>query len=189
MSLFFNQLFLTLLAGCYGALSGPHASENQMSLYELPLRGLDGTPFEATGLQGKVVLFVNVASKCGFTKQYTGLQALHERYSEQGLVMVGVPCNQFGRQEPGGPEEIVTFCQSTYGVTFQLLEKQDVNGKDRSPLYQVLVGSEAGRGKSVKWNFAKFLVGKDGQVKARFPSAIKPMDAALVDAIEAALAE
>jgi glutathione peroxidase len=160
-----------------------------MSLYDLSMVGLDGTPFQASDLQGKVVLFVNVASKCGFTNQYTGLQGLHERFSEQGLVMVGVPCNQFGRQEPGGPEEIVSFCQATYGVTFPLLEKQDVNGKNRSPLYQVLIGSEVGGDKSVKWNFAKFLVGKDGQVKARFPSTTKPMDVALVGAIETALAE
>jgi glutathione peroxidase len=160
-----------------------------MSLYELPLVALDGSPIDSSALQGKVVLFVNVASKCGFTKQYTGLQALHEQYSDQGLVMVGVPCNQFGRQEPGAPAEIATFCQANYGVTFQLLEKQDVNGQDRSPLYQVLIGSEVGGGKSVKWNFAKFLVGKDGQVKARFPSTAKPMDEALVGAIDAALAE
>ncbi len=160
-----------------------------MSLYELSLVALDGSPMDAGSLQGKVVLFVNVASKCGFTKQYAGLQALHERYSDQGLVLVGVPCNQFGRQEPGAPEEIASFCSATYGVSFQLLEKQDVNGRHRSPLYQVLVESEAGGGKSVKWNFAKFLVGKDGQVKARFPSAIKPLDAALVGAIDAALAE
>jgi glutathione peroxidase len=160
-----------------------------MSLHDLSLVALDGSPVDAGALQGKVVLFVNVASKCGFTKQYTGLQALHERYSEKGLVMVGVPCNQFGRQEPGAPEEIATFCQATYGVEFLLLEKQDVNGKNRSPLYQVLIGSDVGGGKSVKWNFAKFLVGKEGQVKSRFPSAIKPMDAALVGAIDAALAE
>ena len=160
-----------------------------MSLYELPLVGLDGTPFNASGLQGKVVLFVNVASKCGFTKQYTGLQALQERFEPQGLVLVGVPCNQFGRQEPGGPEEIAEFCRATYGVSFQLLEKQDVNGKHRSPLYQVLVNSESGGGGSIKWNFEKFVVDRQGKVIGRFGPRTKPNDPAVLKLIEAALAK
>jgi glutathione peroxidase len=153
-----------------------------------PLQALDGSAFAADQLQGKVVLFVNVASFCGFTKQYAGLQALYEAYASKGLVIVGVPCNQFGSQEPGSPAEIATFCRSEYGVTFPILEKQDVNGKERSPLYQQLIASPAGGGDDIKWNFEKFLVGRDGSVVARYGSRTAPDDAALKTAIEAALA-
>ena len=148
---------------------------------------LDGTPLPAAALKDKVVLFVNVASKCGYTRQYDGLQALYDTYRERGLVVVGAPCNQFGGQEPGSPEEIATFCRMTYGVEFPLLEKQDVNGADRSALYQKLVGSEAGGGADIKWNFEKFLVGRDGKVIARYGSKTEPDDAGLRKAIETAL--
>ncbi len=153
----------------------------------LALTSIQGEPFDLAQLAGKAVLFVNVASKCGYTKQYDGLQALYEAKKDEGLVIVGVPCNQFGGQEPGTPEEIVTFCRMNYGVTFPLLEKQDVNGADRSALYQWLIGSEAGGGKNVGWNFEKFLVSPDGQVTQRFGSRVTPDDAALVGAIDAVL--
>jgi glutathione peroxidase len=139
-------------------------------------------------LAGKVVLFVNVASKCGYTKQYAGLQALYDAHRESGLVIVGAPCNQFGGQEPGSPEEIATFCQQNFGVTFPLLSKQAVNGKDRSELYTWLTQSEAGRGKDIRWNFEKFLVDRSGKIVERFGSSTAPDAPELGRAIEAALA-
>jgi glutathione peroxidase len=153
----------------------------------LPLVALSGQPLDNKLLEGKVVLFVNVASQCGFTGQYKGLQKLSEDYAARGLVVVGVPCNQFGAQEPGKPEEIASFCQMNYGVTFPLLEKQEVNGGGRSALYAALVSSPAGGGKDIGWNFEKFLVGRDGKVVGRYPSRVAPDAAELKTAIEAAL--
>ncbi len=147
------------------------------------LTTLDGTPLSPEVLSNKVVLFVNVASKCGLTPQYSGLVALHKEFGDRGLVVVGVPCNQFGEQEPGSPEEIKTFAATKYDVDFTLLEKQDVNGAGRSPLYQFLVGD----GPDIGWNFGKFLVGRDGSVAGRFEPKTAPDDAALRAAIEKAL--
>ena len=128
-------------------------------------------------------------SRCGYTSQYTGLQALYERYKDQGLVVVGVPCNQFMGQEPGTAKEIASFCKMRYGVTFPLLEKQNVNGNKRSALYQSLVNSDVGGGAKVGWNFEKFLVDRTGTVVARFNSGTKPGDVALVSKIESLLRE
>ncbi len=151
------------------------------------LTGIDGTTVNASDFEGKAVLFVNVASRCGYTSQYDGLQALYLEYKDKGLEIVGVPCNQFGKQEPGSAEEIQTFCRINYGVTFPLLEKQDVNGKGRSELYQSLVSSDIGGGKDIRWNFEKFLVNKDGAVVERFGSGTKPNSTDLKKAIDAAL--
>lgn len=148
------------------------------------LTTLDGTPLSPEVLENKVVLFVNVASKCGLTPQYSGLVALHKEFSDRGLVIIGVPCNQFGAQEPGTPEEIKSFTKDNYEVDFTLLEKQDVNGPTRSPLYQFLVGG----GSDIAWNFGKFLVDKNGEVLARFEPQTAPDDPALRSAIEKALA-
>jgi glutathione peroxidase len=148
---------------------------------------LDGTKMKPETLAGKVVLFVNVASKCGYTRQYDGLQKLYSTHADQGLVVVGVPSNQFGGQEPGSAEEIATFCRMTYGVEFPMLAKQEVNGPGRSALYARLVGSEVGGGDDIRWNFEKFLVGRDGKVLKRFGSSTEPDDPALVGAITAAL--
>ncbi|MDA0673282.1 MAG: glutathione peroxidase [Cyanobacteria bacterium] len=147
------------------------------------LTTIDGTPLAPETIEGKVVLFVNVASKCGLTPQYNGLVALDKAYGDRGLVIVGVPCNQFGAQEPGTPEEIKDFTKTKYDVDFTLLEKQDVNGANRSPLYQFLVGD----GPDIGWNFGKFLVGRDGSVVARFEPQTAPDDADLKAAIEKAL--
>ena len=152
------------------------------------LTALDGSPL-STPLDGKVVLFVNVASRCGLTPQYTGLQALAAEARDDGLVVVGVPCNQFGAQEPGTPEQIAEFCSATYGVDFPILEKQDVNGPSRSPLYQMLVNSEAGGGGDIAWNFEKFLVDRNGVVRHRFSPQTAPSDAGLRSAIAELLAE
>lgn len=153
----------------------------------LELFRLDGAPFATTELSGKVVLFVNVASKCGLTPQYEGLQKLYAEKKDKGLVIVGVPSNQFMGQEPGSAQEIATFCKANYGVDFPILEKQDVNGKGRSELYKRLVASPAGDGKDISWNFEKFVVGRDGAVSARFSPRTVPDDAALRAEIDKAL--
>ncbi|MBD2426466.1 glutathione peroxidase [Phormidium sp. FACHB-1136] len=147
------------------------------------LTTLDGTPLSPAVLENKVILFVNVASKCGLTPQYSDLVELDTAYGSRGLVIVGVPCNQFGAQEPGTPEEIKEFTKTKYDVDFTLLEKQDVNGPNRSPLYQFLVGD----GPDIGWNFGKFLVGRNGEVIARFEPKTPPNDPDLKAAIEAAL--
>ena len=167
----------------------PNEAHAPGALDALALESLDGTPFPVDELVGKVVLFVNVASRCGFTPQYEGLQALYEAHAKEGLVVVGVPCNQFAWQEPGSADEIANFCRMTYGVSFPMLAKQAVNGAGRSPLYQWLIGSAKGGGQRVAWNFEKFLVGRDGEVRARFGSRVAPSDPSLVQSIEQALAE
>ena len=167
--------------------AAPPAEAAATSLSALNLVKLDGTAMPAAELAGKVVLFVNVASKCGYTPQYEGLEALYKELAPRGLVIVGVPCNQFAGQEPGKAEEIATFCRMNYGVTFPLLEKQEVNGAGRSELYQFLVGSEAGGGTNIGWNFEKFLVNRDGKVVGRYSSKVTPEAPELSTAIEAAL--
>jgi glutathione peroxidase len=148
---------------------------------------LDGNEKSLADYKGQVVLVVNTASKCGFTPQYTGLQELHEKYGDQGLAIVGFPCNQFGGQEPGDSDQIGAFCQKNYGVTFQMMEKVDVNGSNAHPLYEWLKSEKGGLlGGKIKWNFTKFLVGKDGQVIERYAPTTKPEK--LTDDIEKALA-
>jgi glutathione peroxidase len=138
---------------------------------------------------GKATLIVNVASRCGLTPQYAGLEDLHERFKDRGFTVLGVPCNQFGAQEPGSPEEIATFCSTTYGVTFPMTEKIDVNGPDRHPLYQQLteVPDADGEAGDIKWNFEKFLVSPDGRVVGRFRPLVTPDAEELVGAIESVL--
>lgn len=156
-------------------------------LKSLKLIGLEGGPLPAETYDDEVVLFVNVASRCGFTPQYEPLQAVHAKYRDRGFTVIGVPCNQFGGQEPGSPQEIATFCERNYGVNFPILEKQDVNGEARSPLYQALVASGVGGGRDVAWNFEKFLVNRQGEVIGRWDSRTTPDDAAVTEAIERAL--
>jgi glutathione peroxidase len=154
------------------------------SVHEFTLNDIDGKPVSLAEFKGKVVLIVNVASKCGFTPQYTGLEALYEKYKDQGFVIVGVPANNFGSQEPGTNEEIKTFCTRKYNVSFPMLAKVSVKGDDITPLYKYLTETKGG---DVKWNFTKFLIGKDGQVAERFESAVKPDDPGLAAAVESAL--
>jgi len=156
--------------------------------YDISLRTLDGKAASLADYRGKAVLVVNVASKCGLTPQYTGLQALHERYAARGFSVLGFPCNQFGAQEPGTAEQISDFCSTNYGVTFPLFEKLAVNGPDRHPLYVELtqVADGAGKAGDIEWNFEKFLITPRGEV-TRFRPKTKPDDPALVSAIEGAL--
>ena len=151
-----------------------------MTIFDVAIDGLTGSPAGLDRYRGQVVLVVNVASKCGLTPQYAGLQALADEYADRGLVVLGVPCNQFAGQEPGSAAEIEEFCQANYGVSFPLTEKVDVNGPGRHPLYQELVGD----GGDITWNFEKFVVGPDGAVAARFGPRTEPQDSAVVAAIE-----
>ncbi|HEX6248890.1 MAG TPA: glutathione peroxidase [Nocardioidaceae bacterium] len=158
-----------------------------MSLLDTPIGRLDGTPTTLGEITaGRPALLVNVASRCGLTPQYAGLERLHEEYADQGFTVVGLPCNQFLQQEPGTPEEIAEFCSATYGVTFPLTEKIEVNGEGRHPVYTPLVGTadEQGRTGDVQWNFEKFLVDGSGRVVARFSPGVEPDDTRLVAAVK-----
>ena len=159
----------------------------EASIYEFTAQSLDGQPAPLKDFRGKVLLIVNTASKCGFTPQYTGLEALCQKYRDRGLVVLGFPCNQFGAQEPGDAAEIANFCSLTYDVTFPMMAKVDVNGPKAHPLYawlkrqkKGLLGTEA-----IKWNFTKFLIDRSGEVIARFAPTVEPRD--IEGAIEAAL--
>ena len=154
------------------------------------MKKLDGKPVELKDYSGKVVLFVNVASQCGLTPQYEGLQALHEKYGEKGLAIVGVPANEFGKQEPGTDVEISQFCKENYGVKFDMLSKVVVKGEGICPLYKHLTSKETSKFPGdIKWNFEKFLIGRNGEIIARFAPAVEPDSEEVVKAIEAELAK
>ena len=159
------------------------------SIHDIELPQLNGKPASLSTYAGKVVLAVNVASRCGFTPQYGGLQALYDRYSPRGFTVLGFPCNQFFKQEPGSAEEIQSFCSINYGVTFPLYAKLDVKGAGRHPLYAILseFPDDAGKAGNVTWNFEKFLVGKDGRVVRRFRPKVVPEDPIVIEAIESLL--
>lgn len=160
------------------------------SIYDLELRRLDGKPESLGAYRGKVVLAVNVASRCGFTPQYAGLESLYEKYGDRGFAVLGFPCNQFFHQEPGNAEQIAQFCSLNYGVTFPLFAKLDVKGPQQSPLYALLTTTpdDSGAAGNVTWNFEKFLVDREGHSVRRFRSKVTPGDPRLVEAIEQQLA-
>jgi glutathione peroxidase len=161
-----------------------------MSIYDVPINTLDGSPADLHDYDGKAVLVVNVASRCGLTPQYTGLEQIHEQYAARGFTVLGVPCNQFGGQEPGTADEIATFCSTSYGVTFPMTEKVEVNGDGRHPLYQQLVDvpdSADGHTGDIRWNFEKFLVAPGGEIVARFNPMVDPTSAEISDALEKVL--
>ena len=160
-----------------------------MSIYDVEIGALQGGSAELGQYQGKAVLVVNVASKCGLTPQYTGLEELHERFADRGFSVLGLPCNQFMGQEPGSAEEIAEFCSTTYGVSFPLTEKVEVNGAGRHPLYQQLVDTPDGSGHTgdTRWNFEKFLIAPDGRIAARFAPQTEPDSDEVVTAIEETL--
>jgi glutathione peroxidase len=181
-------IFKTLLAAAFGmaAMSGGAMAA---SVYDFTLNSIDGKPTPLSDFKGKVVLLVNVASRCGYTPQYTALESLYEKYKDRDFVIVGIPANNFGGQEPGTNEEIKTFCKSKYSVTFPMMGKVSVKGGDQTPLYQFLTASEAGSkfAGEIKWNFTKFLVGKDGKIVNRFESKVTPDDPRVIAAVEQAL--
>jgi len=157
-------------------------------LYAIPLTLNDGTATDFGRFKGKVVMVVNVASNCGFTPQYAGLEALYEKFRDRGFEILGVPCNQFAGQEPGSDSEIAEFCQRNFGVTFPLTVKADVRGRDRHPLYTELTKFKTGLLPGlVKWNFEKFLVSREGEVVNRFAPTVEPDSAVVIDAVEEAL--
>jgi len=160
---------------------------SKSSIYDFQASGIAGAPVSLADYRGQVILIVNTASACGFTPQFAGLEELHQTYGERGLAVLGFPCNQFGAQDPGSNAEIGAFCQKNFGVTFAMMEKIDVNGKDAHPLFQWLKQQAPGLlgSEGVKWNFTKFLIGRDGQVIKRYASLDKP--AALAADIEKAL--
>jgi glutathione peroxidase len=154
------------------------------SVHEFSLPSIEGAPAPLAAYKGKVVLIVNVASKCGYTPQYAGLEKLYEKYKDSGFVILGFPANNFGAQEPGTNEEIKTFCSRNYNVTFPMYSKISVSGDDKAPLYQFLTSASGGE---IKWNFTKFLVDGDGKIIARFEPKVAPDSAELTDAVEKAL--
>lgn len=169
----------TALAFLFAFTAMLHAAD----LAAIPLKDIDGKDTSLGAYKGKVLLVVNVASQCGYTPQYEGLEALYKKFKERGLVVLGFPCNDFGAQEPGSEAEIKQFCSSRFSVTFPLFSKLHVKGPEQHPLYAALTEG----GAPVKWNFGKFLIGKDGKQIARYDSGTEPDDAKLIAAIEAAL--
>ena len=157
------------------------------NFYDFKLNAIDGAPDLLAGLKGKVVLAVNVASQCGLTPQYTDLEGLHEELADEDFAVVGFPCNQFGKQEPGSEEEIQTFCSTNYGVTFPMSAKLEVNGAGRHPLYAWLTDPANGHAGDIEWNFEKFLIGRDGKLLNRYAPTVKPRDSGVMNDIAAAL--
>ena len=158
------------------------------SIYDIAIKDIDGKDTTLAAYKGKVVLIVNVASHCGYTPQYKSLEAVYQKYKDQGFVVLGFPCNQFGGQEPGTNEEIKQYSTSKYDVTFPLFDKIEVNGANRHPLYVALAGDTSPFPGNIKWNFNKFLIGKDGKILKRFDSKVTPDSAEATEAITAALA-
>ncbi len=161
------------------------------SIYQFNMKSIDGQPVKLKHYKGKVVMVVNVASRCGYTPQYAGLEKLYEQYKDRGFVIVGVPANNFAQQEPGTNEEIKKFCSTKYNVTFPMMSKVSVKGDDKTPLYQYLTSAteDPQFGGEIKWNFTKFLVGRDGKLVARFEPAITPDSPQVKAAIESALTQ
>ena len=179
-----KHVFLSLLIAATAVLG---ASSSKVT--NIAIKDIDGKPTSLKAYEGKVLLIVNVASKCGNTKQYTPLEAIYQKYKDQGLVVLGFPCNDFGGQEPGTNEEIKTFCSTKYPVTFPLFDKVKVKGEGKHELYEELTGKKGAFPGDVKWNFGKFLIGRDGTPLARFEPKTQPDSAEVVKAIEDALAK
>ena len=158
------------------------------SVAETTVKDIDGKEVSLKSYRGKVLLIVNVASRCGFTPQYKSLESVYEKYKDKGFAVMGFPCNQFGAQEPGTNEEIKQFCSSKYNVTFPMFDKIEVNGPNRHPLYGTLAGKDSPFPGDIKWNFSKFLIGRDGTILKRFDSKVTPDSPEVTQAIEAALA-
>jgi glutathione peroxidase len=154
------------------------------SIYDISVRTIDGKTIKLAEYKNKVILIVNVASECGYTPQYEGLESIYEKYKSQGFVVLGFPCNQFGGQEPGTNEEIKTFCSSKFNVKFPLFDKIEVNGGNRHPLYVLLAGKDSAFPGDITWNFNKFLIGRDGKLITRFDSSIEPESKKLIGLLE-----
>lgn len=188
-----KALYVAAAAALLGLVTTGHAEDKKVSSpLDYTLKDIDGKDVELSKYKGKVVMFVNVASECGLTPQYTALQALYEKYEKEGFVLIGVPANEFGSQEPGSDAEIKKFCSTKYKVTFPMLSKVVVKGDGQVPLYKTLVAAtpnKDGKVEEVGWNFEKFLVGRDGKVAARFKPTVKPESDEIKKAVEAELAK
>src|SRR5579863_5395303 len=173
------------------ALVGTSLMAAEKTVYDFTLNSIDGQSAPLSAYKGKVVLLVNVASRCGYTPQYTALESIYEKYKDKGFVIVGIPANNFGGQEPGTNAEIKTFCSTKYNVTFPMMSKVSVKGDDTTPLYQYLTDKSANpsTGGDIQWNFTKFVIGRDGQIVARFEPKVTPDSSEVTSAIEKALAE
>jgi glutathione peroxidase len=179
---------VTLLAGLETIQAADKEKSNVPTVLNFKMKAIDGKEVNLADYQGKVILFVNVASKCGLTPQYKQLEALYEKYQDRGFVVLGFPCNQFGKQEPGTEKEISEFCTSKYGVKFPMFAKIEVNGPGRNGLYKVLIQQAPAEPTDISWNFEKFLVNRKGEVVKRFAPRTKPDAPEVVSAIEAELA-
>jgi len=164
-------------------------NEMDKNIKQITVKDIDGKSVKLSDYKGKVLLIVNVASYCGYTKQYAGLEQIYKQYKDKGFEILAFPCNQFGEQEPGTNEEIKNFCSSKFDVSFKLFDKVDVNGSNKSPLYSILTDNELTGKSDIKWNFEKFLIDKDGNVVARYASKVEPTDKELISAIEKELAK
>jgi glutathione peroxidase len=181
-----------LLTACVLVVSAASAQaqgEKKMSVHELKMKSIDGKDVDLSQYKGKVLLIVNVASECGYTPHYKGMQELYEKYAKDGLVVIGVPANDFGKQEPGSNEEIKQFCESKYKVTFPMMAKVAAKGTGIAPIFQTLTTTEtpAAKAGDIRWNFEKFLIGKDGQLIARWGSGTEPMSNDIQEAVKKAL--
>jgi glutathione peroxidase len=188
------RILVSLLSGLLVlslAMAEEKGDQKVPPVLNFKMKSLAGKEVDLSQYKGKVVLIVNVASQCGYTPQYKGLQTLHDKYAKDGLVVLGVPSNDFGQQEPGTSEEIATFCQSNYGVKFDMLEKVVVKGEDKVPLYKFLTSKETNPkfNGEIKWNFTKFLINRDGEIVNRFEPKVKPESKTVTAAVEAELAK
>ena len=190
MNKIINHIIYLLIITASVFLSKTDASNtnkvNQMdkNIKQIIVKDINGKPVNLSDYKGKILLIVNVASYCGYTKQYAGLEEIYKKYKDKGFEILAFPCNQFGEQEPGTNEEIKNFCSSKFDVTFKLFDKIDVNGKDKSPLYSILTDNEVTGKADIKWNFEKFLIDKNGNVVARYTSKVEPNSEELISVIE-----
>ncbi|WP_337864754.1 glutathione peroxidase [Ignavibacterium sp.] len=183
-------IFNIILIAFFSSLIFPQNQKGEKvkdDILSVKVKDIDGKDVNLADYKNKVLLIVNVASFCGYTKQYAGLQDLYENYKDKGFEVLAFPCNQFGNQEPGTNEEIKNFCSSKYNVTFRLFDKIDVNGNNKSPLYALLTDNPVTGKGDIKWNFEKFVIGKNGKIIARFPSSVEPTSDKIVSLIESEL--
>lgn len=185
---FVSSILVLLTTSIFASHNSPKGTSMSNNIKDISVKDIDGKEIKLSGYKGKVLLIVNVASECGYTPQYEGLQKIYEKYEEEGLEILAFPCNDFGAQEPGTNEEIKNFCSSKYNVTFKLFDKIKIIGKDKSPLYEILINNTDDRG-DVKWNFEKFLIDKSGNIISRFRSKVKPESEELTKAVKELLSK
>jgi len=180
---FVSSILVLLTTSIFASHNSPKGNSMDSNIKDISVKDIDGKEIKLSGYKGKVLLIINVASECGYTPQYEGLQKIYEQYKDKGFEILAFPCNDFGAQEPGTNEEIKNFCSAKYNVTFKLFDKIKIIGEDKSPLYEILINNTDDRG-DVKWNFEKFLIDKSGNIISRFRSKVKPESEELTKAVE-----